>query len=76
MFHLSSSQYRDKVFEYLEHIGYPQYIMEFEPEDVAYSISNTIDIFYKDKASYRLCAICIFALTLKYQVMRVNRILN
>lgn len=61
--------YIDEVYDYLEYLGYPEYIEEFKEEDVAHSLYNAMQAFYRHNQSYRMCAIGIFALTMEYQII-------
>lgn len=61
--------YQERVFSYLEYIGYPDLVIEFEPRDVARSISNAVKIFMKSGGSVRMCAITIFSLTMTEQII-------
>ena len=63
------TEYTDKVVEYLEYLGYPDYVADFKVEDVAYAMHATIKTHYTFSLSYRFCAIVIFSLTLNYQVI-------
>lgn len=56
-------EYTDKVLDYLEHIGYPDYITLYKPEDVALAMARTMVTFHKSNLSYRMCALVIFGLT-------------
>lgn len=68
-----NSQYIENVFSYLEYIGYPAYVVEFEPRQVAMAIHKTIKLFHSQSFSHRICAISIFALTFEYQVIPTSK---
>lgn len=58
-------EYNDKVMDYLEYLGYPDYIMTYEPEDIARTLNRTITLFYLGNISWRIAAITNFALTIE-----------
>lgn len=64
--------YDDEVFDYLEYLGYPDYVLQYDPSVVARSIANAIHIFERAGLSYRNCALSIFGLTWTYQIARVD----
>ena len=66
----SLTNYNDAVIDYLEYIGYPYYVADFNTNDVARSVTNSIVRFWQLKISPRMAAISIFALTMELQVMR------
>lgn len=68
---MNFTNYQEKVLGYLEHIGYPELVNDFDVEQVAYAIAGTARTFYHYGNSYRLCAIVIFSLTMKHQI--INR---
>ena len=57
------AEYQDEVFDFLEYIGYPEYVEDFEPADVAQSLFNCARIFYTWDISPRLAALIIFGMT-------------
>lgn len=69
--------YNDKVMDYLEYLGYPEYVESYEPEAVAKSLSNTIAImFYSSDWSYRMTALFCFGCTMVFQVMKYDDKVN
>lgn len=66
--------YQENVFDYLEYLGYPEYITGFHPQSVAESLAPTMRRFYIGNMSFRLCALVIFGLTMTFQVMRANSV--
>lgn len=65
----NSSNYHDEVFAYLEYIGYPDYVLQYDPESIAKSVSASIHNFWSYGVSPRMAAISIFGLTMEFQVM-------
>lgn len=65
-------EYDDKVMQYLEYLGYPYYVQFFRVEDVAKCAAHTINIMYRYKESYRMCALVIFGATWTYQLTRTD----
>jgi hypothetical protein len=61
-------QYTEEVIEYLEYVGYPDFVTFFEPEDVAVAMNKTIALFYGFNLSPRMCALSIVGLTFHYQI--------
>jgi hypothetical protein len=66
---MTAVQYTDLVHKELESFGYPEMISEFNVEDVAYAMARSIQLFYQNGFSHRLCAITIWRATLVHQVM-------
>lgn len=62
-------EYYDKVFDYLEYLGYADYVTSFNPDDVAVTLAKSIWIFYTGGVSFRMCALINFGLTMEYQVL-------
>lgn len=62
-------EYNDKVLEYLEEIGYPDLILEWEPDSVAKTISKCIRRHYELGVSHRKCAIVIWSLTMTMKII-------
>lgn len=56
-------EYQEKVFNYLEYIGYPQYVSDFEPEGIAKSIFRVSVTFFICGQSHRMAAISIFGMS-------------
>jgi len=72
---INFQRYSDEVFDYLEYIGYPDYVVDFEPEGVAQSLHGSITSFYLLGVSHRMAACAIFGITwekLKFNI-NVNR---
>jgi len=69
---LTFPEYQEKVFDYLEYLGYPAYVIGFDPNDVAKSMAGACISMFALETSYRMCAIVIFSLTLTMQVMRYD----
>jgi hypothetical protein len=65
----SFDEYQEKVYDYLEYIGYPQYVIDFDPKQVAQSIYTAMRIFYVANMGYRLAACSIFGATMNFQIM-------
>lgn len=61
--------YSELVFSYLEDIGYPELVTEFSSESVAKSIAGSIKAFYAQDISPRMCAICIWGMTMRLQII-------
>lgn len=61
--------YNNQVIDYLEYIGYPEYITMFEPIDVAETLAKANAIFFRNGLSYRMAALINFGLTMTMQVM-------
>jgi len=68
-------KYTDDVLEYLEYLGYPEYVRTYDPEQVARSMHGAIRNLY-EIVSYRFCALTIFGATMEYQVMRKGQTIN
>jgi len=66
-------EYQKQVLNYLEYLGYPEYVVTFNPNDVALSMARTCLAFYKMGNSVRMCAIVIFSLTLTMQLMNYDK---
>lgn len=69
MHKVSFVEYNECIFDYLEYIGYPEYILNFDPEQVARSLSQWITIMYEFHVSYRSAALTIFGITWQYQIV-------
>lgn len=67
------NKYADQVENYLEYLGYPELVMEFEPESVARSMANAEITFWSFGLSFRICALTIFGLTMEYQILPLTR---
>ena len=65
---LNIVEYQEKVFDYLEYLGYPEYVLEFEPEAVAESMAKTIFLLH-NLYSFRHCALFIFGCTFEFQIL-------
>ena len=62
-------EYTDAVHKELESLSYSEMVYDFNPIQVAHSMSGTIFIFYKANLSHRLCALTIWGATMTYQVI-------
>ena len=60
---MTAIDYNDKVLDYLEYLGYPEYVQWFESKSVAFFIAKVTLDFYNDGMSYRIAALTIFGLT-------------
>lgn len=67
-----NKQYFEDVMNYLEYLNFPEYVMRFEPSDVARSTAKAILICQQMNFSYRMCALSIFGLTWEYQIARID----
>ncbi len=67
------SSYNEKVLDYLEYLGYPDYIQDFEPVPVAKALALTAIEFWGTGQSYRMCALVVFSLTLNYQIPQLSK---
>lgn len=65
-------EYQEQILNYLEYLGYPDYVTEFEPVDVARAISNAAIQFYSYNVSVRMAALTIFGLTWVHQISVIN----
>lgn len=66
------TEYTEQVLEYLEYIGYPEYVLEFSTQDVGRAIGGTCKTFFELDISVRLCALSIFGLTWENQVTNIS----
>ena len=65
----SLTEYNELVLDYLEEIGFPDLILDYTPESVAPTISQSIRAFYDIRESHRMCALVIFGLTMTLRVI-------
>lgn len=72
----STLEYLDEVMEILESFDYPDMVLYFAPEDVARSIALMCGIMKVSGQSPMMCAIIIWSLTLKYQLMNSNKVVH
>lgn len=61
------------IFRTLESFHYPDLIMEFDEDDVARSLASIIRISHSLNISPKLCAVCIWSLTMNEQVIPLAR---
>lgn len=61
--------YNEAVMDYLEYLGYPDYVTEFEPECVAKSITGANRTFWNCGMSIRMAALSNFGLTWTMQII-------
>lgn len=66
---MTLTDYTHKVHDTLESFHFFEIVDEFEPTQVAQSMSGTIIDFYLRRISYRMCAIVIYSLTMNYQIL-------
>jgi len=67
---MTNVEYMDKVLDYLEYLGYPEYVLEFNRDDVAKSMAGFAYELYIRKISYRMCAVSIFGHIMEMQIMK------
>jgi hypothetical protein len=67
--------FMDEVFEYLEYLGLPAYVVEYAAEDVGRSFSGAIEAGYECGLSAKLTALMIFGLTLD-KVSRMTKVVH
>ena len=60
---LNRVNYDTEVMLYLEYLGYPDYIVEFNAEDLAHRIAVTQKECFNYGLSHKMCALCIFGHT-------------
>lgn len=67
---MTLQEFQEKVFDYLEYLGYPEYVVTYEPEDVARAIHKCALNMFEFGESYRMTALACFGATMYYQVLR------
>lgn len=65
-------EFNEQVLDYLEYIGYPEMIIDYEPEAVALAMHNTSFKLFMIGTSYRMTALVIFALTFEKIKFNIN----
>lgn len=74
---IDRTMYNALVMQYLEYLGYPHYIQEFDPVKVATRIAITVDECHKvDLVSPRMCALLIFGLTWTHGILPLAKMDN
>ena len=62
-------EYTDKVLDYLEYLNYPDYIVDFYPEQVSASMQRAMIVCYMLDVSFRHAALVIFGVTMEQQIL-------
>ena len=65
--------YCDKVFDYMEYLGIPELIVDFDMTDVAKSFNTVLIAGYIRNITVRMCAIIIYSLTMNYHVIPASK---
>ena len=63
------NEYHELVFNYLEEIGYPEMILEFNEIEVAKSLAFAICMYHARGISWRMAACSIFGMTWETQIV-------
>lgn len=63
------TKYLNEVMDYLEYLGYDEWILPYNEVQVAHSVTDVIYTFYKSGASVRMAALCIFGITFEVQII-------
>lgn len=64
-------KFQEDVLNYLDYLGYPDWIQVFEPIAVSRAIATTTMLMYFANESVRMTALVIMGMTWRYQISKL-----
>lgn len=68
--------YAEQVLDYLDYLGYPDYVLDFDPHEVARAMHKTQMYCFNFKVSYIMCSLIIFGMTWESQVIPLSKVVS